>query len=70
MSIKEWIMIFWNDLPTEFYSLGLINKIRIHTDRPQVFDGSILRKMRELKQEGKIDFDCINRKESKYRKIK
>ena len=31
--------------------------------------GSILRKMRELKQKGEIDFDCISHSRSKYRKI-
>ena len=69
MTIKECIMLFWDDLSPEFYSLTLINKVRIMTNRPQVFDGSILRKMRELKQEGVIDFVCISHSKSQYRKM-
>lgn len=37
--------------------------------RPETFDGSILRKMRELKQNGIIDFECVDHAKSKYRRL-
>lgn len=69
MIIKQTIQDYWEDLPIEFYSLNLIKYVRLVCDRPKIFDGSILRKMRELKQDGRIDFECVDHARSKYRRI-
>lgn len=48
--------------------LDIITYVRADVFPRKPFDGSILRKLRELRQEGKLDYVVIDRKKALYKR--
>jgi hypothetical protein len=53
----------------KFSTLGLTATVARMICRPSVFPDTVLRKCRELRDEGKIDFICIDKGKSLYKKL-
>lgn len=68
-SIIKAILNNWWQLPNVFRSEKLISLVEQNTSF-MVYPDTILRYMRHLKQEGKINYQCTNRKERHYIKLK
>jgi hypothetical protein len=69
-SVKSAVEQVFNDMPrhTKFSTIGLHSTVARMTCRPQVFPDTVLRKLRELREEGKADFVNIDRERSIYQK--
>jgi PII-like signaling protein len=67
--IKELLKVY-PTLATEFHGSSLIRYIKNRIGNHAIYGDSILRYMRELKAEGKINFKCLNKEKSLYLKIK
>lgn len=67
--IKKTILNNWGYLPHIFRSEKLISLVERDISF-MVYPDTILRYMRHLKQEGKINYQCTNRKERHYIKLK
>jgi hypothetical protein len=52
----------------EFPVRSLVNRVRSITERPELMDGTILRRLRELRDEG-IDYEVIDNHKAIYRKL-
>ena len=59
----------FEELPNEFSLLSLIAEARQKTGRPYLTDGTITRRLRELRSEGKINFKVIDNHKSIYKKL-
>ena len=67
--IKTWILDFWDSLPYRFYSEEIVKAIWITNESEYLYPDTILRYMRELKSEGKINYRVQCRKSRIYLKI-
>lgn len=67
--IKTWILNVWILLPIEFKSEDLVNIIWVGNGSKYLYPDTILRYMRELKSEGKINYEVQCRKSRIYLKI-
>jgi len=69
-SVKSAVEEVYNSMPRfqKFSTIGLTATVARIICRPQVFHDTVLRKMRELREEGKADFECIDRGKSLYQK--
>ena len=47
---------------------SLVNRVRSICERPALMDGTILRRLRELRGDGKINFRCIDNHMAIYQK--
>ena len=47
---------------------SLVNRVRSICERPALMDGTILRRLRELRGDGKINFMCIDNHMAIYQK--
>ncbi len=47
---------------------SLVNRVRSICERPELMDGTILRRLRELRGDGKINFRCIDNHMAIYQK--
>jgi len=47
---------------------SLVNRVRSICERPSLMDGTILRRLRELRGDGKINFRCIDNHMAIYQK--
>jgi hypothetical protein len=56
-------------MPVRFSAIHLHKLVGMMIGRPEVFPDTILRKLRELKQEGKINFKNVDKARSLYMKI-
>jgi len=48
---------------------SLVNRVRSICERSELMDGTILRRLRELRGDGKINFRCIDNHKAIYRKL-
>ena len=53
---------------TEFPIRSLVDRVRSICERPELMDGTILRRLRELRADGKINFICIDNHKAIYQK--
>jgi len=67
--IKTWILKFWEFLPDRFFSEDLVKRIWWENQSKYLYPDTILRYMRELKSEGKINYRVQCRKSRIYLKI-
>lgn len=67
--IKSWIMKFWDSMAKEFKSEELVTRIWVANKSEYLYPDTVLRYMRELKNEGKINYECKCRKSRVYLKI-
>lgn len=66
ITVKKAVEMAFKEMPVEFHILQLCRKVKSITSRPYLMDGTITRKMRELKEEGAIRYDVSNRRKSFY----
>lgn len=66
ITVKQAVEMAFKDMPPEFHILQLCRRVKGITHRPHLMDGTITRKMRELKNEGAIVYDVSNRRKSFY----
>lgn len=61
----------YNNLPEVFKLLNLIKLVRFYTKRPYLTDGTITRRLRELRADinKEINYRVIDNKKSIYKKI-
>ena len=67
MVIKKAVKLSYDRLPAQFHIWELIKMVRIMTGREWVTDGTILRKLRELRNNNIINYEYIH-KNFKYKK--
>ncbi len=65
--IRAAIRQAWEGLGTHFYGWDLVRKVKAMTGL-NVYDDTILRYMRELRDQGWIDYRVLNKPESLYEK--
>ncbi len=68
-SVRSAIEDLYPIMPVRFSTIHFHKLIGKRIGRPDVFPDTILRKMRELKQEGKINFKNTNKAKSIYVKL-
>ena len=62
--------IAFEQMPEIFSSLDICRRVRILTGRPALMDGSILRRLRELRADRlECNYRCIDSKNSQYKKL-
>ena len=77
ISVYDATLIAWNDInyPNELdgkiyvHGLTLIGRTRAITHRPALNDGTIFRKLRKLRADGKLNYKVKNHQLSIYEKI-
>jgi len=69
VTVKQATEVLYRDMSQEFSGLDLIKRVRWALSRPDVYNDTVLRKMRKLKAEGKINFRCIDYPRSLYEKL-
>jgi len=57
----------WHKLPKRFHARALTGKVYADTDL-DVYADSIMHTLRYMRRDGKINYICVNRKESLYEK--
>ena len=67
--IKKWILKYWGSMPKTFKSEELVKRIWWEHGSKHLYPDTILRYMRELKSEGKINYRVQCRKSRIYLKI-
>ena len=69
MTIKQATLTEFTNYPKSIIPIAhIISFVRTDVFPRAPFDGTILRKLRELRQEGKIDYEVIDRKRSLYKR--
>ena len=69
MSVQKSVFKAFNMMPETFYTSKLIEAVRIDINRPYVYDGTVLRKLRTLRSNGVLNYKCIDIKKSIYKKL-
>ncbi len=71
MTVREAVRRSFNELPKVFHLLDLIKETRVKTERPMLTDGTITRRLRELRadQESIVNYEVIDNHKAIYRKI-
>ena len=69
LSVIEAVQIAYDDSPNIFHSIIFIMKVRRLLNRPACMDGSILRRLRTLRADGKLNYRVKNSELSIYEKI-
>ena len=57
MTVKQATKQVYFNLPKEFHVLELVRGVKVTTGRPHLMDGTILRKLRELRSDGVLDYE-------------
>lgn len=68
MRLIECVKKVYENMPDEFDGLNLLKQVRELSGRMYVYDSTILRYLRYLKEKGTIDYTVLDRKRSKYKK--
>lgn len=70
VSVYDATRLGFNQMRDEtFPILELVNRVRSITGREYLMDGTILRRLRELREDGLIDYEVADKLKAKYRKI-
>jgi hypothetical protein len=68
MTVREATLKAYNDMPDEFHILQLCKKVKVIIGRQHLMDGSITRRLRELREDGVIRYDVVETRHSIYQK--
>jgi len=68
-SVKKAALQAYEVMPEKFSSLYLARVARLIYGRRFTFHDTIMRKLREYRTEGVINFKCIHNKKSLYKKL-
>lgn len=69
LTVAEAVKIAYDNSPNIFHSVIFIMDVRRLLNRPSCMDGTILRRLRELRADGTINYRILNAKLSIYEKI-
>jgi hypothetical protein len=69
ISVQQAVRIIYNDMPTRFHGIIFVEKVRSMTGRQTCFDGTIMRKLRELKKLDGVNYRIVDREISLYEKL-
>ena len=69
-TVRQSVKDSFFELPDKFSVLQLIAKVREKTNRPYLTDGTLLRRLRELRSDGELDYRVIDTVRAIYEKIK
>ena len=68
MTVKEATKIAFSQMPDTFHILQLCRKVKAITHRPDLMDGTITRKLRELREDHTIRYEVVEKQTSLYAK--
>ena len=68
ISVKKAVEEIYPLMPHRYSMIKLHAMVAMEIRRPYVFLDTIRRKLQELRDEGQISYDCIDRQKSLYRK--
>jgi len=68
MRLIECVKKVYENMPDEFDGLNLLKQVRELSGRMYVYDSTVLRYLRELREKGKINYSIVDRKRSRYKK--
>ena len=60
MTVRQATLQAFNEMPDEFHILMLCRKVKGLLHRPNLMDGSITRRLRELREDGTIRYKITN----------
>ena len=69
MTIREAVYKAFKEMNEEFSILTLIKNVRVYTERPKLTDGSITKRLRELRLDFELNYEVIDNKKAIYRKL-
>ena len=69
-TVREATLLAFNQLRDTFPVLQLVRGVRHITGREYLMDGTILRRLRELRDDRKLNYEVMDRQLSRYRKLK
>ena len=61
--------IIYRDMPKEFKGIDLFRRVASALERNDIYADTVFRSMRDLKQRGVINFECLSNSKSLYRKL-
>lgn len=61
--------IIYRDMPREFNGIDLFRRVASALERDDIYADTVFRRMRELKERGVINFECVSDSKSLYRKL-
>jgi len=67
-SVESATLIAFKKMPDKFSGLRLAKRVQRMTGRKELYPATVLRKLRLLREQGKINFECTNKLRSLYRK--
>ena len=68
ISVKKAVEEIYPQLPREFSIVHLHRLVCKRIERPYLFLDTTRRKLQELRDEGQVSYECIDRAKSLYRK--
>ena len=68
ISVRKAVEVTYPQLPHRFSMIKLHAMVAMEIRRPYVFLDTVRRKLQELRDEGQISYECIDRAKSLYRK--
>jgi hypothetical protein len=60
--------IMYRDMPDKFYGVDLFRRVASALEHDDIYADTVFRRMRELKERGVINFECLNDSKSIYKK--
>ena len=70
LSVLEATRMAYNDMPEIFHAIIFVMTVRILLCRPACMDGTIMRRLRQLREAGKINYRIKSNELAIYEKIK
>ena len=68
-SVHKAVEYYYPIMPVRFFAIHLVKLVARRIGRPEVYADTVMRKCRELKKEGKINFKCVDKLNSQYQKL-
>lgn len=69
ISVIDAVRMEYAAIESHFYAIIFVMNVRIRLGRPACMDGTIMRRLRELRANGEIDYKVINSEFAIYEKI-
>lgn len=68
-TVYDAVLLSFNQIMSRNFPVhAILNRTRSICERPELMDGTILRRLRELREDGKINFTCIDKHKAIYQK--
>lgn len=70
-TIKQKVKFIWDNMPDQFYSSQIVSRIKkTYPEDSQKFADTFMRRARQLRQDGVINYKVLNVKDGLYQKLK